>query len=346
MVGIAHPTFQSWKKHVHRIPLHEMQQIIADRRRDGGQAREMPGVRRGAFDSRRVDHQFSVRLQRGRILSAASQWTSRRQPLRRRIATAIWLSARHRKSLSIAQSFLPSAPNSRRTRRIAPTIIDFNDIISRTWTMLKENYVVVLLGWFVPAIIGNIVNYGLSFGGVIIGNVVFRSQNIAQILNFAGSFFGIFFSCWLFLGQSIYMLKVARGQDAQLSDVFSGGRFYLTGLMAMILWFLAYIGGILLLIVPGVIWGLMFSQCYFFVIDRNADATASLSLSKQFMQGNKATVFLIWLVCGMGGGVIVLCTCFIGAFAVYPFLSLLNAVIYLGVTGQPTAYQYRSAPPM
>jgi uncharacterized membrane protein len=116
--------------------------------------------------------------------------------------------------------------------------------------------------------------------------------------------------------------------------------------MAMILWFLAYLGGVLLFIIPGVIWGLMFSQCYFFIIDRNADTTTSLSLSKHFMDGNKATVFLIWLVCGLGGGVIVLCTCGLGAFGVYPFLSLLNAVIYLGVTGQPTAYQYRQVPPM
>jgi uncharacterized membrane protein len=225
---------------------------------------------------------------------------------------------------------------------IRPTIIDFNDVIGRTWTLFKENYTAALLGWILIILISNAVSYGLSFGGLMIGQFVLKSPALGQILNFVGSIAANFFYCWLFLGQNIYFLKVVRGQNAQVSDLFTGGPFYVNGLIAIILWILAYIGGILLLIVPGIIWGLMFSQCYFFVIDRNADAMQSLSLSKQFMAGNKMTLFLIWLVCGLVGALVVICTCLLGAFAVGPFMSLLGPVVYLSLTGQPTVDQVRA----
>jgi uncharacterized membrane protein len=63
------------------------------------------------------------------------------------------------------------------------------------------------------------------------------------------------------------------------------------------------------------------------------------------MKGNKGTLFVIWLVSGTGGVMITLLTCGLGLFVVWPFLALLYPVIYLTMTGQPTADRLYAPPP-
>jgi len=98
------------------------------------------------------------------------------------------------------------------------------------------------------------------------------------------------------------------------------------------------------LIVPGIILCLMFSQFYYLILDRNSAVIDSLSQSKELMDGNKLTLFLIWLVSGVVGGLLVVFTCGLGLLAVAPFLVLMAPVIYLAITGQPTADQARRTP--
>jgi uncharacterized membrane protein len=51
-------------------------------------------------------------------------------------------------------------------------------------------------------------------------------------------------------------------------------------------------------------------------------------------------LLLIYLVATIVGVVIAICTCLVGILAVAPFMALLSAVVYLAITGQPTADQY------
>jgi phage FluMu protein Com len=225
---------------------------------------------------------------------------------------------------------------------LRPTIIDFGDIFSRTWAIFKVQWGMCLAGWIVVYLLNMGVSYALNFGGLALGQFVLRNPDLGMIFSNLGAFAAMFFQCWLFLGQTIYFLKIARGQNPEISDLFSGGPYYLQGLFAIVLWGLACIGGTILLIIPGIIFWYMFSLCYFFVVDRKADAVQSLSLSKQFMTGNRLTAFVIYLVAGIVGGLIVICTCLIGALAVAPFMTLLPAMIYLTATGQPTSDQLRA----
>jgi uncharacterized membrane protein len=103
--------------------------------------------------------------------------------------------------------------------------------------------------------------------------------------------------------------------------------------------------GFVLLIVPGIIFSLMFSQFYYLIIDREMGVMESLETSKQIMVGNKATLFVIHLVSGLAGAVVIMCTLCIGIFVVAPYLSLMGVVIYLVVTGQTTARHAYGVPP-
>jgi len=103
--------------------------------------------------------------------------------------------------------------------------------------------------------------------------------------------------------------------------------------------------GTLLCIVPGVILALMFSQYYFLIVDRNVGILESLSISRELMQGNKLTLLAIWILGVVGTLVVVLFTCGLGIFVAAPYMALLSPVIYLAVTGQPTADRLYFAPP-
>jgi len=65
----------------------------------------------------------------------------------------------------------------------------------------------------------------------------------------------------------------------------------------------------------------------------------SLSISKDLTDGNKLTLFVIGLLAAFGGLAVIILTCGLGLFVVAPFLALMYPVIYLMITGQPTADQ-------
>ena len=94
--------------------------------------------------------------------------------------------------------------------------------------------------------------------------------------------------------------------------------------------------GMFLLVVPGIILALMFSQFHFLIIDRRVGVIDSLSLSNQITKGNKLTLLLIYLVAGIGMGLFCTVTFGLGYLVALPFMVLLGCVIYLTMTGQPT----------
>ena len=216
------------------------------------------------------------------------------------------------------------------------TILDFSDVFAHQWAIFKIQWPMCLAGWLVVAVINFFASNILNYGGLFLGNTL-GGEGLGFVLSMLGTVLGMLFNLWLFIGQTIFFLKLARGQEASIGDIFTGGPYYMTMLGAGFLAVIMFYFGLFLLIVPGIIIGLMLSQFYFLIIDRNAGVIDSLGRSRELMVGNKLTLFLIYLVSGVLGVLLVICTCFVGILAVGPYLSLLPAVIYLRMTGQPIA---------
>ena len=219
---------------------------------------------------------------------------------------------------------------------IAPTIIDFGDVFGRTWTIFKQHWP-ICMGVFVLA---QVVSQGFGFvvgavAGVI--GVASRDPVVMDVASWTAQIASWLFSTWIGIGQAIFFLKTARGQPAGIGDIFNGGPYFITTVAAGILFALASGVGYLLCVIPGVIIALMFSQYFYLIIDRNVGIIESLSLSAQITRGNKATIFAVLLVATLVGVLVILFTCLIGTLAVGPYWALLMAVVYLAITGQPTA---------
>lgn len=241
-------------------------------------------------------------------------------------------------------------------RDIVPTQIEFGDVLTRTWELFKQQWGMAL----VLLLLGFLINLGVS---VICGFIPFIGGIISGV-----------FSLWINIGVALGMLKLARGREAEVGDLFTGGPYLvrvllgsiLVGLMvlgsfgiffapALVALLLALQGGDLAVIIsagvllglacsiPATILSLMFGQFFYLILDRDAGIIESLSLSAQVMSGNKLIVFVIHLLVFVGSVLLIVLTCGLGIlvvpFVVPPFAALLKAIIYLRVTGQPTADQ-------
>jgi len=225
---------------------------------------------------------------------------------------------------------------------IVPTRIEVGDVFGRAWEIFKDNMglcigAVVIVG-IINYVVAQIANVSSSMVGAAADDEV-----VAVVFALLGSCAAQLFALWLNIGQGLLFLKVGRGQEASLADVFRGGPYYLTVLGASLLVSLICFAGFLLLIVPGIIFALMFSQVFYLILDRNVGITESLELSKQITSGNKAMIFLLWL---LSAGLILagFLMCCVGLFFTVPLSTLMWTVAYLAMTGQPTADQVRTGP--
>lgn len=240
--------------------------------------------------------------------------------------------------------------------QIVPTQIDLGDVFGRTWEIIKDQWGLclglVLVAW--------LINMGVSL--------------VAGMLPIIGPLASSLFSVWIYIGVALGLLKIARGQETSLGELFNGGAYFLRvfgasllyGLMVMgvfsILFFPALVGILvalqggdealmifaaiglgLLCWIPAMILSLMYSQFYYLIIDRDVGVLESFSLSREITTGNKLTLFVIWVLIGLLNMAGVL-PCFLGLLFTIPFTALLNLIVYLAMTGQPTADQRPHGP--
>lgn len=219
-----------------------------------------------------------------------------------------------------------------------PTRIEVGDVLSRTWEIFKLRWLsCVAATWAVPLILA-----GACAPFILI--VVFTSINaeddalsiVAASLLLAAV--AIAASVWMALGIHAFMLNVARGEEVSARDLLGETSLLVPALLATVLVGGAVMFGFMLLIVPGVILSLMFSQFINVMVDRQVGAIEALRLSIAATDGNKVTLLLLGLLMWAVNTVAATLTCGLSTIVVAPFISLMGSVAYLAMTGQNMAY--------
>ncbi len=246
---------------------------------------------------------------------------------------------------------------------VQPTPIDIGDVMSRAWGIFKDRMGICIGAALIVGVYTNVPGFVDTVARYVEPKLIFEPAYWAVFIPFAlaWSLPGL----WLTIGQAILFLKVARGQPASIGDLFSGGPYFLTALLAAILLTVivsipilcgvapgalllvlgsgAYVPvllvGVLCAAIPCVILGLMFSQWLYLIVDRRLDVVESLSVSRQVTSGNKLMLFLLALVLGIISVPATCCTCYIGLIFLLPYIQTVWVVVYLTMTGQPTVEQ-------
>ncbi len=130
------------------------------------------------------------------------------------------------------------------------------------------------------------------------------------------------------LGMIKISLKFCDGQKPEIDDIFSQYKLILNFVVASILYGLIVFGGLILLIVPGIIWGIRYSYYSYLIVDKGMGPIQALKESAKVTYGAKGQLFVF---CFLLAGVVIL-----GAMALG--VGLLWAVPTTIVAG---AYVYR-----
>lgn len=143
-------------------------------------------------------------------------------------------------------------------------------------------------------------------------------------------------SVYFTLGHLNLMLKIAKGEPAELTDMFRVGKFFWRGSVAAVIYVLAISSGMCLLLLPGIYLLFMFGQSGLILLDQDVGAIESLKRSYSLTKGNLLTIFLLYvIVCALSFACSMVCSV-LNVFTV-SFAMLLAAVVYQMVMGRSVA---------
>ena len=224
--------------------------------------------------------------------------------------------------------------------------IEAGEILTRTWNIFQKNLgilvgsALVLLGITVVSVLAG---YAGIFVAVISLGAAGRGRpgpDVAAIVAFAAIvvlFVVFLFALNAFLqgGYNSLLLRIARGERAELSEMFSGGRFFWRLFWGNVLFMLLTYVGFALVIVPAVFVMLIFWPFSFVIVDQNAGVLESFRKSRELSSGNLLAIFVLGLAM-LGINMLAQLACYIGMIFTIPFGSLIFAVAYCRMNGQAT----------
>ncbi|HQD70684.1 MAG: RING finger protein [Limnochordia bacterium] len=134
-------------------------------------------------------------------------------------------------------------------------------------------------------------------------------------------------SIFIQIGVMIIYLKVADGQEAKVNDLFSGGKYLLPFIGANLLVGLGVFVGMILLIIPGLIFALLAVFTPLAVVDRGCGVVDSISLSIRLAGDNfllTLTLVIVMAILNIMGALFF----GIGMLLTVPFSALLEIYCY------------------
>jgi predicted Zn finger-like uncharacterized protein len=219
-----------------------------------------------------------------------------------------------------------------------PIFVDAGEIISTSWAIFKSQMGMLIAALLIVGVLVGIPSALSNFIGNGLRNNLFPRDvvPILAIVYFVLLLFGWILQIFLTVGQTIFFLKIARGQPAELGDLFRGGHFLLRAIGSSLLVGLMIGVGFVLLIVPAIILALMFWPFLYVLVDADPPGMGCISRAREITRNTWGSVFLLWLTT-VGLLFLGALACCVGLLFTIPLSTLLFAVAYCRMTGQPTA---------
>jgi uncharacterized membrane protein len=132
----------------------------------------------------------------------------------------------------------------------------------------------------------------------------------------------------LTLGFLGYFSRKARGEQANMGNLFDGFKLFGTSLLLFLLQGIFLALWSCLFIIPGIVKSFSYSMAFFILRDNpEIKATEAITRSRKMMNGNKGKLFGLYLSF-IGWGILCILTLGIGFLWLYPYVSLSLANFY------------------
>lgn len=196
------------------------------------------------------------------------------------------------------------------------------DAIAFGWDTMKNN-----TGFFM----------GLLIIAVLIENIPTTLGNIAKkdfpLLSIIFSIAGMIISSMVQMGLIKVSLKFCEGTKGKLDDLLSNFHLVLNFIAGSVLYFLITVGGLILFIVPGIVWGVKYSLFVYFIVDEELGPIEAIKASGRATEDAKMDLFLfgfLIVLMNLAGALLFI----IGLFITVPISMVAYAYIYRELSGQ------------
>jgi uncharacterized membrane protein len=195
------------------------------------------------------------------------------------------------------------------------------------------------LGFFIKVLIIVFIIIG-TFG--VIGRL---TEEKLPFISLAATFIEVILNIIFGIGLIKIYLKFCDNEVAPLGDLFSGRnlKLFFSYLLVSIVYTLIIIMGLILIIVPGIIWGIQFQFCTFLVVDKGMNPFEALKKSSSITKGAKWDLFIFGLLMLLINLVGILAL-FIGLFVTIPITMLALTFVYRKLLAQSETAQTATAP--
>ncbi len=196
------------------------------------------------------------------------------------------------------------------------------EVVKFGWKTMKENLgffiALLLLAGFVQAAPRLIADYAVK--KVIFLGVIFYLVYLVLV-------------CVVGMGMIKISLKFCDKEKGRFADLFSCFPLFFKYLFSNLLYSLIVFGGTILLIFPGIIWGIKFSLWPYFIVEKKMGPVEALKASAKTTMGAKWDLLGFWAVTGVINILGVLCLV-IGIFATFPTTMVATALVYRKLLSQ------------
>jgi uncharacterized membrane protein len=158
---------------------------------------------------------------------------------------------------------------------------------SNGWRQLWKHFLELFLIGLIALLIGLPSGMGGWFEDIAVAGAIF---------GFLGLVYGILISGPVDYGVAFANLKAARGDKLEIKDMFEAFKNYWNAVLASLLVFVIIIIGLVLLIVPGIIFACKLVFTPYLVVDRKMEVLEAIKESWRMTGGHAWTVFFIGLL--------------------------------------------------
>jgi uncharacterized membrane protein len=168
-------------------------------------------------------------------------------------------------------------------------------------------------------------NWGLAVGTFLVYIIIVGTLQVIPVI---GGVIGLFIAGPMSVGICMFTLSLSRDKNARLEQIFEGFKNYGTVLGAYLLMVVFIFLWALLLIIPGIIAGLAYSQTFYILAeDDTIGSMDALRKSKEMMNGYKWKYFCLGLRF-IGWALLCVLTLGIGFLWLSPYIQVSYAKFY------------------
>ena len=154
-------------------------------------------------------------------------------------------------------------------------------------------------------------------------SLLIKDQTISSIISFLVLIIGIFLTAgYLKISFSYY-----DGKKLPLNELFKQGKYFINLLGAQLLVGLIVIAGLILFIVPGIIWGLKYQMTLNLIVDKDLDILEAMRQSAEITKGVKLQLLVFNFAC-LGVMILGALALGVGVLVAMPVLWLAGIYVY------------------